>query len=175
MAMIHLPSGSHNGLQICPRWPSWSVVIAPEALDQLQHVQAALPAGIGLILTRGYEPRSSRLGALRSLSRLAGIALFKFLYAARSDEIADIFGANGHDQDGTHLDISLAIDGKRIRLLPLSVFTPVSWQQRRVAHYAGQIALINSALIAHGFRIHRNATESHQIHCDLVRSKTALP
>lgn len=166
--MICLTRGRYGELQIRPRWPSSTVMISPVALDKLQIAQASLPNEISLILTRGYEPRTSKLGYLRKFSRMVGIGLFKFVYANRLDEVEDIFGANGHDQDGTHIDVSLAINGNRIRLLPLSVFTPLFWQNRRVEKYRPLVDTVKSTLIENGFRIHRNKTESHQIHCDLI-------
>ena len=166
--MICLTRGSYEGLQICPRWPSSKVLASPLALEKLQIVQADLPSEISLILTRGYEPRASQLGWLRKLSRAAGIVLFRSVYANRGNEVEDIFGSNGHDVDGTHLDISLAVNGKRVHLLPLSVFTPTSWQKRRVEKYSHSIRIVKNALVHNGFSIHRNETESHQIHCDLA-------
>jgi hypothetical protein len=172
--MICLVRGGYGGLQICPRWPSSRVLVAPVALERLQIVQADLPGEISLILTRGYEPHASKLGWLRKLSRLAGIVLFKFVYADRGDEVEDIFGSNGHDVDGTHLDVSLAVNGNRVRLLPLSVFTPISWQKRRADKYLQSIEIVKNALVHNGFSIHRNKTESHQIHCDLAGTEKAV-
>ncbi|HEV2681539.1 MAG TPA: hypothetical protein VGV14_13625 [Rhodanobacter sp.] len=137
-------------------------------------MQADIPSEISLILTRGYEPRASKLGRLRKLSRTTGIALFKFAYANRGDEVEDIFGSNGHDVDGTHLDVSLAVNGSRVRLLPLSVFTPISWQKRRSEKYSRYVEIVKNALIHNGFSIHRNETESRQIHCDLVNTEGAV-
>lgn len=172
--MICLTRGSYGGLQICPRWPSSKVLVAPVALERLQIVQADLPGEISLILTRGYEPRASSLGWLRKLSRITGIILFKFAYANRGDEVEDIFGSNGHDVDGTHLDVSLAVNGNRVRLLPLSVFTPTPWQNRRAEKYSRSIEIVKNALVNNGFSIHRNETESHQIHCDLAGTERAV-
>jgi hypothetical protein len=173
-SMICLKRGAYEGLQICPRWPSSRVLVAPVALEKLLSVQAGLPGEIGLILTRGYESRASKLGWLRKLSRVAGIVLFKFAYANRGDEVEDIFGSNGHDIDGTHLDVSLAVNGSRVRLLPLSVFTPISWQKRRAEKHSQFIKIVKTALVHHGFSIHRNETESHQIHCDLASTERAV-
>ncbi|MEI7614408.1 MAG: hypothetical protein WCK63_16025 [Betaproteobacteria bacterium] len=140
----------------------------------MQIVQADLPGEISLILTRGYEPRASKLGWLRKLSRIIGIILFKFAYANRGDEVEDIFGSNGHDVDGTHLDVSLTVNGIRVRLLPLSVFTPISWQKRRAEKYSRPIEMVKNALVHNGFSIHRNETESHQIHCDLAATERSV-
>lgn len=168
--MICLPRGRYGELQICPRWPSSKVLVSPVALEKLRGAQADLPREISLILTRGYEPRASKLGGLRKLSRIVGIVLFRLVYANRAGEVDDIFGANGHDVDGTHLDVSVAVNGKRVRLLPLSVFTPISWQKRRVEKYVQPIETVKNALVHNGFSIHRNETESHQIHCDLAET-----
>lgn len=170
MTTIHLARGRYGALQICPRWPSSKVLVSPVALERLLVVQAELPCEIGLILTRAYEPRRSGLGWLRRVFRTAGIVLFKFLYANRDGEVEDIFGSNGHDVDGTHLDVSLTVNGNRLRLLPLSVFTPVSWQKRRAERYLRSIEIVKNALVQNGFTIHRNATEGHQIHCDLAHT-----
>lgn len=94
--------------------------------------------------------------------------MFKLVYANRGGEIEDIFGSNGHDEDGTHLDVSLSINGNRVHLLPFSVFTPVSWQRRRAEKHLQFIETVKNALVKNGFSIHRNETESHQIHCDLA-------
>ena len=173
MSMICLTQGGYGGLQICPRWPSSKVLVSPVAFEKLQIVQAGLPSEISLILTRGYEPRASKLGWLRKLSRIIGIVLFKFVYVNRGDEVEDIFGSNGHDVDGTHLDVSLAVNGNRVRLLPLSVFTPISWQKRRAEKHSRSIEIVKNALIHNGFIIHRNETESRQIHCDLAGTERA--
>lgn len=166
--MICLTKGGYGELQICPRWPSSKVIVSPIALKKLSVIQADLPSEISLILTRGYESRASKLGWLRKLSRIAGIILFKFVYANRAGEVDDIFGSNGHDLDGTHLDVSIAINGKRVRLLPLGVFTPISWQRRRTEKYLQSIEIVKTALVKNGFSIHKNETEGHQIHCDLT-------
>lgn len=172
--MTCLLRGCYGGLQVSPRWPSSRVLVAPYALERLQIVQAELPAEIRLILTRGYEARASKLGALRKLSRIAGIILFKLVYANRVDEIEDIFGSNGHDVDGTHLDVSLAVNRRRVRLLPLGVFTPVSWQKNRAENYSRHIEIVTDALVKNGFSIHKNETESHQIHCDFSGAERSV-
>jgi hypothetical protein len=171
--MISLARGSYGGIQISPRWPSSEVLVASIALEKLQLVQADLPGEISLILTRGYEPRASKLGWARKIFRIVGIVLFKFVYAHRGDEVEDIFGSNGHDVDGLHVDVSLAVYGSRVRLLPIGVFTPISWQRRRSEKYSRPIEIVKNALSHHGFNIHRNETESHQLHCDLVDTERA--
>ncbi|WP_208456536.1 hypothetical protein [Burkholderia sp. BCC1644] len=141
---------------------------AGEYRHTLQAIQSALLAEISLILTRGYEPRASGLGFARRQFRSPGIGTFRLLYPARRDELADMFGSNGHDVDGTHIDVSFSLNGQRVRMLPLGVFTPPFWQRRRVRRCASALAKIQAALMQHGFQIHRNTMESLQIHGDLV-------
>ncbi|MFZ6741845.1 hypothetical protein ACO0LC_01285 [Undibacterium sp. JH2W] len=167
MSIISLSSGVQNNLSIMPRWPATQVLIDSLAWQKLQAVQASLPGHLGLILTRAYEPRVSELGRARTAFRRAGICLFGLLYRHRKEEIQDIFGSNGHDLDGTHIDVSFSINGQRVRLLPLSVFTPMSWQARRIKKFDEELSMVLAALLAQGFQLHRNATESLQIHCDL--------
>ncbi|VWC75937.1 hypothetical protein BLA18110_02373 [Burkholderia lata] len=167
--LLTLTPGVHAGVQIRPRWPARHVHVDASVMGKLQTIQTELPAGITLILTRGYEPRASGLGFARRQFRALGIGAFGLLYPARRDELADIFGSNGHDVDGTHIDVSFSSNGRRVRMLPLGVFTPPFWQRRRVRRCASALAQIQAALRRHGFQIHRNATESLQIHCDLVQ------
>ncbi len=168
--MICLTPGVYQGVIVLPRWPSSRILIDPVVFDRLQAVQAELAGDVSLVLTRAFEPRASGLGWLRNVSRQLGIALFSLLYPKRRDELADLFGSNGHDVDGTHVDVSIAVRGRRLRFLPLSVFTPIAWQQRRMRQYLSFHAAATMTLQRHGFQLHRNVTESLQIHCDLRRS-----
>ncbi|WP_230942356.1 hypothetical protein [Burkholderia stagnalis] len=166
--LLTLMHGVHAGVQIRPRWPARHVHVDERVLGKLQAIQAELPAELDLILTRGYEPPTSGLGHARRRFRALGIGMFRVLYPDRRNELADIFGSNGHDIDGTHIDVSFSLNGRRVRMLPLGVFTPPFWQRRRMRRCAPALAQINSALIRQGFRIHSNPTESLQIHCDLT-------
>lgn len=168
MTLLTLTRGTHGGLQIRPRWPAKQVRVNALALKRLQTIQAKLPAEIGLILTRGYEPQASSLGFTRKQFRALGIGMFRLLYRGRRNEIADIFGSNGHDVDGTHIDVSFRQNGRRVRMLPLGVFTPLVWQQHARQRFTSVLPQIHAALIQEGFLIHSNATESLQIHCDLI-------
>ncbi|HCP9006080.1 TPA: hypothetical protein OF588_004432, partial [Escherichia coli] len=94
--------------------------------------------------------------------------LFRACYPQRQDEVDAIFGANGHDIDGRHVDVSLVLHGERLRLLPLGVFTPPRWQHRRVARYAEPVARAKRSLQHCGFELHHNPTEALQIHCDYL-------
>ncbi len=166
--MLSLKNGVHGRLEVVPRWPSRRVHIDEKAWERLRAVQLTLPASVRLIVTRGYEPRASRLGVARRLFRKIGMRAFGAFFHARREEIADIFGANGHDEDGTHIDVSIRFGERRLRFLPLGVFTPISLQDRLAAKNAAALEQVKAALRECGFRIHRNRTESLQIHCDFV-------
>lgn len=166
--MLSFTRGIHHGLNVQPRFPSSVLCISETAWDRLLQVQDQLPAEIRLIITRGYEPRASSVGAARKLFRAIGIKLFRLVFRARKHEINDIFGANGHDVDGSHVDVSLALNQKRLRFLPLGVFTPIPWQNKRTRAHEADLQKVMTALMEHGFQIHRNQTESLQIHCDLI-------
>ena len=159
-AMLTLQRGDHHGLLVAPRWPSSCIRIEADVLQRLLDAQALLPAGLRLLLTRGFEPRHSRLGSFRRGVRALGIALFRACYPHRHAEVGAIFGANGHDLDGRHVDVSLVVHGRRLRLLPLGVFTPPRWQQRRVARHAEAVARVKRSLQQCGFKLHHNPTEA---------------
>lgn len=164
--MLTLQRGRHHGLHIAPRWPATHIQIEEDALQGLLDAQARLPAELRLLVTRGFESRQGRLGDFRRRVRRLGIRVFRACYPGRHDEIDAIFGANGHDIDGHHVDVSLVLHGKRLRLLPLGVFTPPRWQDRRVARHAEAVALVKHSLQYCGFDLHHNPTEALQIHCD---------
>jgi hypothetical protein len=164
--MLTLLKAENKGLQVKPRWPSSEVLIENNVFDKLMEAQSRLPPTIQLLLVRGYESKSSHLGAFRDLSRWLGIKLFCACYPGRKDEINEIFGSNGHDVDGTHVDISIILNGKRLRFLPLGVFTSPSLQHKRAAEHLSVVENVKSVLEQCGFVIHKNPTESMQIHCD---------
>ncbi|SFX03736.1 hypothetical protein SAMN03159327_0414 [Pseudomonas sp. NFPP16] len=166
ICMLILKKGDHQGLRIGPRWPSSEVSIDARVFAQLLEVQSRLPRSVQLLVTRGYEPNSSCLGFFRILSRWLGIRLFCLCYPRRKQELEDIFGSNGHDVDGTHVDVSIVLDGKRLRFLPLGVFTSPARQEQRKARYSAVVEEVKATLGQCGFQIHRNPTESLQIHCD---------
>ncbi|MGC7411155.1 hypothetical protein [Pandoraea pneumonica] len=168
MTLLTLSSGKSDGLIVRPRWPARHVHVDARVLHRLQSIQRELPPEIELILTRGFEPSASNLGFARRQFRALGIAVFRLVYPTRHNELTDIFGSNGHEADGTHVDVSFLLHGRRVRMLPLGVFTPPFWQRRRMRRCASSLAMVKSALVNQGFAIHRNATESLQIHCDWV-------
>ncbi|KTC33138.1 hypothetical protein [Pseudomonas sp. ABAC61] len=164
--MLILARGNHQGLQVGPRWPSSNVLLDRQVFQQLLEVQSSLPDSVRLLVTRGYENKGSRLGVFRTLSRWLGIKLFVWCYPGRQDEVEDIFGSNGHDVDGTHVDVSIIFNARRLRFLPLGVFTPPSRQGLLKARHGALVDEVKAALVHCGFQIHRNHTESLQIHCD---------
>ncbi|MFJ7141194.1 hypothetical protein [Pseudomonas protegens] len=164
--MLILKKGDNQGLRIGPRWPSAKVLMEREVFLQLLKVQSSLPRSVQLLVTRGYERKSSYLGFFRTLSRWLGIRLFCLCYPGRKEELEDIFGSNGHDVDGTHVDVSIVFNGKRLRFLPLGVFTSPARQQQLQGRYSAVVDEVKDMLKRYGFEIHRNHTESLQIHCD---------
>lgn len=175
LTLLTLPRGAQGGVLIQPRWPARQVRVDALVLAKLQTIQTRLPARVTLVLTRGFEPRESKLGLARCQFRKLGIRLFSVLYPHRANEINDIFGCNGHDVDGTHIDVSFCLDGRRVRLLPLGVFTPLGWQHRRLQRCGSAVDQIRSALINEGFQLHHNTTESLQMHCDLTLEHNRPP
>ena len=172
---LSLSRGTIDGLCIAPRWPASQVILEAEVLQCLLDAQALLPSTLRLLVTRGFECSQGKLGGFRRLVRRLGIAVFRCCYRHRHDEIDAIFGANGHDLDGRHVDVSLVRHGRRVRLLPLGVFTPLRWQQHRVSRHAEAVAAAKDALQRCGFDLHPNATESLQIHCDHRGTTLAEP
>ncbi|BBP71384.1 hypothetical protein PHLH6_33880 [Pseudomonas sp. Seg1] len=166
--MLTLLKGENQGLKVKPRWPSSEVLIEQNVFLKLIEAQSKLPPSVQLLLVRGYENKSSQLGLFRFLSRWLGIRLFCACYPGRKDEVSDIFGSNGHDVDGSHVDVSIILNGKRLRFLPLGVFTSPSLQHSRAAEHLGVLNEVKAALMQCGFKIHRNPTESMQIHCDFA-------
>lgn len=164
--MMILTKGDNQGLRVAPRWPSSRVLLDREVFGQLLSAQSRLPDSIRLLVTRGYEHKSSHLGFFRTLSRWLGIRLFCLCYPDRTDELDDIFGSNGHDLDGSHVDVSIAFNGRRLRFLPLGVFTSPARQARLKARHCTVVEQVMDALRQCGFKIHRNHTESLQMHCD---------
>ncbi|WP_241774741.1 hypothetical protein [Pseudomonas protegens] len=53
-----------------------------------------------------------------------------------------------------------------MHFLPLGVFTPPARQEQRKARYSAVVEEVKATLGQCGFQIHRNPTESLQIHCD---------
>ncbi|WP_433884673.1 hypothetical protein [Pseudomonas vranovensis] len=170
--MLVLPKGERHGIRVSPRWPSSEVAIDEETFRKLIEARSMLPPDIELLLVRGYENKTSHLGSFRTLSRWLGIKVFCACYPGRKDEVGEIFGANGHDVDGSHVDVSIVLKGKRLRFLPFGVFTSLTRQRARAAHYLVVIDRVKDALKQCGFDIHRNETESMQIHCDYKPQKS---
>jgi hypothetical protein len=162
---IPLKRGIHGGLQVAPRRLRRRVWISPEALSRLQDAQQSLPSNIQLILLRGYEPGSIPRRLIRRLNRNIGSILFQVIFPSRASEASEIFHPNGHDIDGNHIDVALAVNGKRLQTLPFDVFTPARLIERNSQDTAVEVAW--KVLSSVGFEVHRNKTEALQIHCDL--------
>lgn len=156
-----------------PRWPAAHVELSRRAWLSLQKAAANLPDTTSLILTRGYEAPHARLGLARRIFRQLGMGLFRFVYPSRSTEVAEIFGANGHDVNGDHVDVSIRWQGRRLRLLPLGVFTAPRWQARRLGKVLPVVQQVQDVLQQQGFCLHRNHTEALQMHCNLLPTEEA--
>lgn len=173
MALITLPRSAAGNLLIRPRWPARVVLVDAAALEILQEIQTGLPSNIQLVITRGFEPGTSGLGFARRLFRRFGMFTFAVLYPRRRNEIDAIFESNGHDVDGTHIDLSICLSGRRIRLLPFGVFTPLWLQRQRSSRIIESLTIVQAAISHAGFDIHVNATERLQMHCDLRNGSAA--
>jgi hypothetical protein len=162
-------SKSSNSICVRPRLPYRKVFIAPQALEALQAAQGLLGNDVKLVLTRGFENSGCVLRALHRVGRLLGAILFRIVYPGRASEIKDIFCPNGHDLDGTHIDVSVIAKGQLKRLLPFGVFTSRQHAAKIRDSEKAWLPQVYKALEQCGFRIHPNLTESLQIHCDLMQ------
>jgi hypothetical protein len=165
---LSLVPGSHSNLQVAPRWPYKKVVVCREAFCRLQRAQEKLGNSAQLVVTRGFEPGSSFTRTLHGFMRKLGSLVFLLLYPARASEVPEIFSANGHDEDGTHVDVAIQLGGRILKLLPFGVLTPVSRINAAESMHAEVLLLVREALSVVGFRTHQNQTEALQIHCDLT-------
>ena len=169
MDLISLDSDYDGAIKVRPRWPYSRVLVSPEALARLEKAQTFLAPDTQFILTRGFEPGGWLLRGLHRLGRKIGGLIFVALYPSRADERAEIFSANGHDQDGNHIDVGILREGIEMRFLPFGV---MSSRSQVAANRQSESAIIErayNALQSAGFQIHSNPTESLQIHCDLVQ------
>ncbi len=165
---LSLSPGNHSNLQVKPRWPYREVLICPEAFTRLQQAQDRLGVTAQLVITRAFEPGNFILRRLHSLMRTIGAICFVMRYPQRSSEVPAIFSANGHDKDGTHVDIAIIHNGKLLRLLPRSVLTHATTIAAIEAKHSKLLEAVRTSLREVGFRIHSNQTEALQIHCDLM-------
>ena len=152
-----------SGVIVRPRWPRRVVLIERDTFARVELAQTMLPATIRLILTRAYEPETRLQKGLRQL----GAFIFACIFPSRRSEVTEIFGHNGHADDGTHVDVGVEEQGRRINLLPMGVMTPTAVQNWRSHKHRAVLAAVRSSLEAVGFRIHPNPTEAMQIHCDV--------
>lgn len=163
--LVSLRRGQWGNLLVRPSGLSRRVLISREALFRLETAQSRLPQNLQLMLRRGYEPGSLARQLVRRGARFIGAAVFCLLFPCRTAEASEIFGGNGHNLDGNHIDVALVRSGRRIRTLPLGVFS--SPQCVRSNSSIIEIQLVWRELQAAGLRVHCNPTEALQIHCDL--------
>jgi len=169
MELVSLDSTYNGVIKVRPRWPYSRVLVSPEALARLEKAQTFLTPNTQIILTRGFEPGGRLLRGLHRLGRKIGGLIFVALYPRRAHERAEIFSANGHDQDGNHIDVSILREGFEMRLLPFGVMSSPSQVAATRQSKSTIIEKAYNALQSAGFQIHSNPTESLQIHCDLVQ------
>lgn len=165
---LSLPAGHYLNLQVAPRWPYNKIVICRDAFSRLQQAQEKLDPSVQLVITRGFEPGNWIVRRLHLLMRRIGSIVFLLLYPGRAEEIPAIFSANGHDTDGTHVDIAIKLNGKLLNLLPMGVLTPASHLAATETEYSSILAGVRNTLSSLGFKTHTNQTEALQIHCDLI-------
>ncbi len=168
--MIRLDELREDDFIVKPRWPCKQVFIADNAYQSLQQVQRSLtPHNVRLILTRGYESEGWLLRQLHKIARCLGAALFCLAYPWRAKECREIFSANGHNLSGNCIDLAILYEGKRFDLLPYGVFTPKHIIESLRIQHRYVIDLVWRTLELADFRIHPNATEAMQIHCEFYR------
>lgn len=143
------------------------VRVSPEALRALSSAQERLPPSVSLVVTRGLEQTSAGFRTFHRIRRAIGAFLFGLLFPGRKRELGEIFGANGHDISGDHIDVTIEVDGRAVNFLPFGVFTPLRVQRYRKHKYEAILGLVYEELERAGFLLHVNETEALQIHCDL--------
>ena len=166
--LITIDSSYAGGIGVKPRWPYRHVAVSSEALRRLEDAQQRLGNDLRLIITRAFEPGGPIVRRLHRLGRAVGSVLFSTLYPHRADERSAIFSSNGHDKDGTHVDVSVEYQGQLLRFLPFGVLSSTEQVRRSSEASSPQLKAVYAALEAEGFRIHSNPTEALQIHCDLI-------
>ena len=167
-----LTSAYVGAIKVKPRWPYRRVVISKVALQLLERCQGKLEPDVRLVLTRGFEPGNAVFRTLHKACRWLGSIFFRFVFPERKSECGEIFGSNGHDVDGTHIDVAVECRGSIKKLLPRGVFS-TSYQLERIReNESALLEVVYKALRTSGFRIHSNPTEALQIHCDMIGSET---
>lgn len=165
---LSLPAGYHSNLQVAPRWPYKKVLICPEAFSRLQQAQGKLGQTAQLIITRGFEPGNIILRRLHSFMRKLGAVVFILCYPQRFSEVSEIFSSNGHDTDGTHVDVAVSQNAKLLNLLPSGVLTHAVTIAAIEKEYSNILTVVRMTLTEVGFKTHSNQTEALQIHCDMM-------
>lgn len=166
--MLKLAQTSDAEIVIHPRWPSKYVFITEDSYRQLKKAQLDLsPHNLRLVLTRGYEKENRALKLSRRFMRWAGGAIFCIVYPDRSSERDAIFCPNGHDISGDCIDVGVIRDDIILNLLPRGVFTDKKNLSTIRSINEQTLNIVWRSLEAAGFSIHKNETESMQIHCEL--------
>jgi hypothetical protein len=97
-----------------------------------------------------------------------GALLFRLLYPSRANQAPEIFSPNGHDTDGTHVDVAVEVSGTVQKLLPFGVFSTSNQVANIAKREEALLSRVYAALHFVGFRVHSNPTEALQIHCDMA-------
>ncbi len=166
--MLTLTKKTHNGIIVSPRFPAKCVKIDAGIFEKLVDIQKSLPQDLNIILTRGYEDPNSLLGISRKILRYVGKVSFSIIYPSRLNEISEIFVPNGHDKNGKHIDISIAIQNKNTNWLPFGVFTSPRVIAKVEKEYEDVISLLGNKILAKGGRLHNNRLERLQMHVDFA-------
>lgn len=168
--MLTLSEGTYKEIEISPRFPARCVRVDEFVFNKLQEIQKSLPQEVLIILTRGYEDPESALGYSRRILRFIGSNLFSIIYPNRNREIIEIFTPNGHDKNGTHVDISLTVHSIKTNWLPYGVFTSPKIIAKVEKENEKLISLIENKIMAMGGRLHHNRLERLQMHVDFTHS-----
>lgn len=165
---VSLNSSYEGKIKVAPRFPYRRVIVAREALRRLENAQGKLEPDVRLVLTRAFEPGNLVVRMIHAIGRKIGARLFGLFFPRRILECQEIFSSNGHDRDGTHLDVSVEYRGRVKKLLPLGVFSSACQLELVRRRESSLLHSVYQALTTSGFRIHNNPTEALQIHCDMI-------
>jgi hypothetical protein len=165
--IVAVRKGQYRVILVEPRKWRGHVLISRQALAALCAAQDALPEHVQLVLTRGFEKETRTLFLLRAIGKI----LFQIAFSRRRSEASAIFGHNGHSSNGDHVDLAVEVNSTKLNLLPCGVFTPHGLLCKIEEKHSAVLKDVRAALCRAGFAIHMNATESLQIHCDLMNGK----
>jgi hypothetical protein len=171
--MRKLTKSFSKHLVVLPKYPYREVFISEDAYRCLLQAQLRLaPYSVELILKRGYEYENTLMKCMHKAIRVLGAILFGLVYPHRISECKEIFSPNGHDRSGDCIDVSILHNGHIVELLPYGVFATKKQIKTTLKTYGSLLNLVWTELERAGFSIHKNETESLQIHCELMRGST---